>query len=270
MTDAPGRQSEAIVADMPGAEAEAHSGSFTSRVLSVVANRRGPGSDKIDEGLLQRLCGAVRSGDSDAMAEVLADLTEARVSPQAISERYISEAARRLGDAWNDDTAGFAEVTIAMSRLQCLLRDLERDTCSYPATSDLPAALVVLPEGESHTLGAMVLAGQLRRRGVSVRLSAGLPTAELCALFEEQSYDMVLVSWASGETLDSLRKLVISIRLCMDCDASIVVGGATLSTIEDVEAQTGADFATCDIDEALTLCGMTVAQDGARRSAMTS
>lgn len=269
MTDGPDRRSRADAAKVLGTAPE-HRGTLASTVLSVVAHRKAPGHDRIDESLLQGLCRAVRSGTPELERRALADLLAARVPCSMISERYIAEAARRLGDEWNADTASFAEVTIAMSRLQGMLREIDRgDLPNHPA-HHAPLALVVVPDEEFHTLGAMVVVGQLRRRGVSVRLSAGLSTTDLLAVVQDQGFDMVLVSWANTETLDSLRKLVISMRVCMVCDAPIVVGGTAVNAIEDVEAQTGADYATSDIDEALTLCAMTVSEDGARRRAMTS
>jgi methanogenic corrinoid protein MtbC1 len=246
------------------------SGALTSEILSVVANRRAPAAGLLNERLLGALYAAACDGDSVAERRALDAMRASEIPCEAISDLYVSEIARRLGVAWENDELSFADVTIASARLQGLLRELGERDRGIDTDPVAPVALVIVPAAEHHTLGAMVVRGQLRRRGVSVRLAAGLGNPELLDLIAEQTFDMILVSWTSSETLDSLRKLVVSMRLCMERAAPVVVGGAVVDYLTDVEAQTGADHATCDIDEALALCGMTVSRDGARRRATTS
>jgi len=60
---------------------------------------------------------------------------------------------------------------VAAAKLQAMLRDLGPDWAADTiAAADAPSILLMTPQNASHTLGAVVLAGQLRRRGYSVRI----------------------------------------------------------------------------------------------------
>ena len=57
-------------------------------------------------------------------------MVAAGVSTADVAEDYVAQAARRLGEAWVDDTLSFSEVTIGAARLQEIVRSLgqtERD-----------------------------------------------------------------------------------------------------------------------------------------------
>ena len=71
---------------------------------------------------------------------------------------------REIGAQWAVDRAGFARVSVASARLQSVMRDLTRAHMTMPYASGgvLPqAVLVVVPEREQHTIGALAVASQL-------------------------------------------------------------------------------------------------------------
>ena len=79
---------------------------------------------------------------------------------------WLIPAARRLGEAWSDDTASFADVTIGMGRLQWLLDgapDAPRDGAG-------PRVLLAPTPGDGHVFGLALLAEELREGGFSVEL----------------------------------------------------------------------------------------------------
>jgi len=108
-----------------------------------------------------------------------------------------------------------------------------------------------------HTLGAMVLSGQLRRLGLSVRIAMGATPHDLRVLFGDASFDGVLISASEAESLDSLTKCVDAVRQSASVCPPIVIGGGVLDQEIDVKAITGADFATKDPFEAIDFCGLT-------------
>lgn len=63
-------------------------------------------------------------------------------------------AARRLGDLWMEDAASELEVTIALGRLQALVRHLGRSVGVVALRPLLPSVLVAPMPGEPHGLGA--------------------------------------------------------------------------------------------------------------------
>lgn len=227
--------------------------------LTVVSRRNASPRGRPDEGLLSLLESALLQPDRSARTEAVSRMIESGLCWDEIVDDYIPAAARRMGDLWCEDEVGFADVTIATARLQSMLRDMAPGWAAERA--DDPAApnvLLVVREDDYHTLGAMVAAAQLRRIGLSVRLSLGLPAAEVARLVAEKRFDAILVSASAGENLDSLRKLVKIMRQALVSPTPIVVGGTILESDRDVKACTGADHATCDPNEVLRLCGLKI------------
>ena len=86
-------------------------------------------------------------------------------------DALLPEVAWRLGEMWLQDRVGFADVTIAAARLQSALREVDPG----PDLASGPLVAVVVPQGETHTLGAAVAAWRLRRAGASVMLVMNRP-----------------------------------------------------------------------------------------------
>jgi NAD(P)-dependent dehydrogenase (short-subunit alcohol dehydrogenase family) len=89
-----------------------------------------------------------------------------------MADAYIPAAAQHLGSNWVSDRLCFAEVTIATARLQALVRAIGTRWGGDPA--HLPgrrSVLMIVPDTEQHTLGAVVATGQMRRMGLSEDLA---------------------------------------------------------------------------------------------------
>lgn len=209
---------------------------------------------------LDRLCEACTDPDDGAIRIVLADMREAGFSPVSIAEIYVPEAARILGDAWCEDEQSFAFVTIGCSRLHGILRELDPH-CRPAAPNDIhaPSVLVVVAEDIYHTLGATVLTGMLRRRGYNVRLWLGAKPAEMEAALLDCDYQSVLISASSGESLETLRRIVKSVKNALTEPPKVILGGTVVAdgaiSSADALALTGADYVTNDPAEAIALCG---------------
>ncbi|RVT82079.1 hypothetical protein DXV76_18080 [Rhodobacteraceae bacterium CCMM004] len=231
----------------------------------MLASRQSVRQHGLSERYLGALERAVRSPDTGARDAVVAEMLRAQIGRDDICDYYIPEVARRLGRAWCEDSVSFADVTIGSARLQALLRDIGGDHAAglHQAPQGANVAVMVLAD-EYHTLGAMVLTGQLRRLGVSVRLMLGRPLTEIEAVVRDSAFDAVLVSVAHREELVSVRRAVTAIRAAGAATLPVVIGGGILETGAEVCAETGANFATSDVREALRLCGL-VAEAGAEQ-----
>lgn len=190
-----------------------------------------------------------------AVAQVIANGT----APDRIADVYVPAIARDLGEKWCVDELSFANVTIGSSRLQAMLRILGPNWSGDSAEHrGAPGVLLVVPHEVYHTLGAIVLSGQLRRKGVSVKLLLGGRPRDVAERVASTNYDAVFVSSSIGETLESLRQIVDAVKASTKTAPPIVIGGTILDveTVENVTALTGADFATKIPNEALRLCGL--------------
>ncbi|MBQ1203912.1 MAG: cobalamin B12-binding domain-containing protein [Loktanella sp.] len=203
---------------------------------------------------------AALSSDRHDCVTVLQHALDSGIARDDIADFYIPQLARDLGEDWCRDNMSFALVTIAVSRLQAMLRDLgpewAGDQSSNPSA---PSIMLVVGQDVHHTLGAMVLSGQLRRKGLSVRLMLGVAPREIAEKLAKSCYDAVFISSSMGETLESLRRIVNVIRTSSKKSVPVVIGGTVLEVESkyNVTALTGADYATNIPSEALELCGLT-------------
>ncbi|MDZ7824086.1 MAG: hypothetical protein U5K75_08640 [Ahrensia sp.] len=78
---------------------------------------------------------------------------------------FLQIVAKSLGDDWNDDSRSFLDVTIAMSRLQILLRKLCQLELATADHRNLGSAIIVVPPGESHQFGQCIVEELFSTRG---------------------------------------------------------------------------------------------------------
>lgn len=207
------------------------------------------------ESYIIQMTDAVLADDQMAIHNVVRMMRKARMTSAIIAESYVPEVARRLGDAWVADTLNFGAVTIGSARLQGLLRsltvgwDIGLDDIAY----DRAPYLVGVPHGSQHTLGATVLAGALRHRGISVNLIGELTPASIFAELQQQEYKGILISASHIAHLEPSRDLVDQVRQA-GRNTPVLIGGSILEHTVDIQSFTRADLVTGDVDEAITFC----------------
>ncbi|MDX8349132.1 cobalamin B12-binding domain-containing protein [Cognatiyoonia sp. IB215446] len=249
--------------DQPSIDATAPDAASTrkdqARVVGFGHKVAGAKPGILDEDLLESFEAAAISEAREACRIVVQDALNLGFSAEEIVDHYIPEVSRRIGELWCADNLGFANVTIAVSRLQSLLRELGLDWSGDVAGDpNAPMVLLVVPHEVYHTLGAMILGSQLRRLGISVRISLGLRNEELATRLQRSNFQGVFISASCSETLETLSRIVDVVKNSTVTPPPIVIGGSLLDveTKENVTALTGADYATRIPSEALELCGL--------------
>ncbi len=256
---------------LQGSVANDNVDALASQVLTVVASRSPHNAAKIYNRLVQQLVEGVRSMERGAQEAAVQDLRRYGCTPTDIADIYIPAAARVLGDEWCRDEVSFADVTIGTARLQGMLRDLEREWMrERPKGPENGPSIAIICEDDFHTLGAMVVAGQMRRVGASVRLMLGLTFSERMEILKEHSFDVVMISATRTENLETTRKLVKNIRTVCGNQLPIVLGGTVIEKNINVKALTGADHVVNDPKEALELCGLKTHHHGGGLSEIRS
>lgn len=232
---------------------------FAAEVVARLVQRDAVEDTGLRDVLVERLLLAVTATGSEGLEQLKPELRRARVSAASLADLYIPEVARRLGRAWETDCLSFASVTMGVARLQAILREIGTGwSADRQGAADGPTLLLILPQGEQHTLGAMVLAGKLRRMGISVSMRIAPVVTELGHFVAERAFDGALVSIACNDRLETCGKLVKTLKESSRGELRVVVGGAILGANDDVKRATGADLVTNDIFDALDFMGLVV------------
>jgi MerR family transcriptional regulator, light-induced transcriptional regulator len=122
-------------------------------------------------------------------------------------------AARLLGVLWDEDICDFTDVSIALSRLQQLLRELAPgfegavETCP-----GAPRAFLATAPGDQHTFGLFVVQEFYRRAGWHVSGGFFKTEKELTAAARAESYDVVGLSVSCDACLKELTSVIRSVR----------------------------------------------------------
>jgi methanogenic corrinoid protein MtbC1 len=173
--------------------------------------------------------------------EFLEELTATGVSAKSICLGLFAGAARDLGESWDRDELNFLDVTIAMERLQALLRQFSEGRAAQP--DDDRRVVLAGADGEQHFLGLMILADQFRDAGWSVAGGAHLSAGpELIAMVSKRSFDTVGLSAGSEGTARRLSGVIETVRETSRNPAiAILVGGAGFACHPGLSSEIGAD-----------------------------
>jgi methylmalonyl-CoA mutase cobalamin-binding subunit len=225
---------------------------FATDVVARLVARDVAGGAVLRDSLVVRFMDAVRSSDPRAFEALKPELKRARISAATLADIYIPEVARRLGQGWDDDRISFAEVTMGVARLQAILREIGAAWVADEAGPEAGMTLLfVLPSGEQHTLGALVAAGWLRRRGISVCLRIAPSASDLADLLATRNFDGAMISIACEDKVETCARTVQTLKKATANRMRVAVGGAITEWGADAVKATGADIVTNDLKAAL-------------------
>ncbi len=179
-------------------------------------------------------------------AQAVAKLDTLRERGVAIESMYIDlfgPTARRLGEMWDDDRCDFSTVTVALGRLQRLLRELSP---AFGTEIEHPAngrrALFVQPRDEQHSFGLSMVAEFFRRDGWDVIGGVGGAVASPQKLVREEWIDIIGFSVGSDARLTWLRETIAAVRAGSRNPAlAVLVGGPPFVAHPEWATELGAD-----------------------------
>jgi MerR family transcriptional regulator, light-induced transcriptional regulator len=228
---------------------------LASRALSVLSARVVRSEVAMNPRFVEALHDAALQLQGDAFAPVLDAMHKAGIADRQIADDYLPLVARKLGEEWCEDSKTFADVTIGVAQLQRLLHDLGPEwRADIEPAVDAPVVLLLIKDGADHTFGARILVGQLRRRGLTVRLVVDARPKDIRSLMHSASFDAVMISASISEALAPLTALIDAIKSSGSRVPPIILGGQICASDLDLKTSTGADYVTSDVDEAVRLC----------------
>ena len=185
--------------------------------------------------------------DGAAFAHV-EELLARGTAVEAIFLDLLAPAARQLGTLWESDTTDFASVTLAVGRLQLIMRRLgDRFVSEASGGHAGESVLLTNIPGEQHSFGLSMVAEFFRREGWNLCTGPFASHQELTSLVHNHWFDIVGFSVSSDRRLDELKKDIHDIRrVSRNRDVGIIIGGPMVIAQPDLVASMGADMMSAD------------------------
>lgn len=174
----------------------------------------------------------------------------------------LAPAARLLGELWKEDICDFTEVTIALSRLQQILRELnplidaDRDARESRdmLAPQLPRriAFLVSAPGEQHSFGLSVVEEFFRREDWDVWGGGALASKKIVEVVRGNHIDLIGFSMSCERFLDDLTSTIRAVRKASrNPGIAVMVGGAFFIEHPEMVARVGADATAVDGQQAV-------------------
>lgn len=191
----------------------------------------------------------------EAAIDYLKELVDKGASLDGLCLNLLAPAARRLGEMWEADEVDFTVVTIALGRLQGVLRGIS-------ASMQLPRsaagagrkALFVSVPGEQHTFGLAMVCDFFRISGWAV-WSESLEHSKapaLIAMVREQHFDVVGFAIGNDKSIAALAELIRNVRKSsQNRHIGVLVGGPLLVARPQIATLVGADATGADARQAM-------------------
>ena len=184
--------------------------------------------------------------------DVLDALLRRGVSRELLIDCCIPDAARILGDGWMENLRSFGQVSLGTVRLQGLLKSLSLRWGDAAFKADEEGVFLIVCQSDDHTLGPLVLADQLRRRGYSVNLMIGASDKALLETAEKGDYQLILFSCSCMIAFEDVKKVSAMLKSRVVDLPKMVLGGPIIDLLEeDDHRELDVDLITNEVDVAL-------------------
>jgi methanogenic corrinoid protein MtbC1 len=231
-----------------------------SRVLEAVrseiiprmylAHRVGPVPPSLGLAVGRRLTDAdqaeflrrVRGASEGSAAEQVRELVANGVPVEAVMLDLLTPAARHLGEEWEHDTCDFVEVTVALGRMQRVMRSLGVVASDEGSGAPVGRALLTTMRAEQHSLGLLMVAEFFLRTGWDVTLGHPVEPIDLEDAVARGAFDIVGISVSVDARLTDARQLIERLRRRSRNPAlAVMVGGPLFLADPSLAARLGAD-----------------------------
>jgi methanogenic corrinoid protein MtbC1 len=199
--------------------------------------------EPFDHRLVHAFVEAVLAEDDQDCLRFVGELRRGGRTVESIYLDLLAPAARELGDRWVDDTCSFVEVTVALGRLQMVLRDLSSMFVrEHPERALVGRALLSCVPGEQHSLGLFMVAEFFIRDGWGVRVGPPVSEADLLSDVRSSWYDVVGFSLSCNSRLTHLKREIVRVRqVSMNPRLLVLVGGRVFNERPELVLRVGAD-----------------------------
>ena len=199
--------------------------------------------------------------DASALLDHVDVFLQRGVTIDTIFVELLAPAARHLGEMWDEDTADFVTVTMALWRLQEVVREL---SARVPVRGNVSGdhvrtALFAVMPGDDHSFGTVIVEDVFRRAGWATDLMTATSTSTLLAMVARNSYDLVGLTVSGTVCADDAPSLIHAVRsVSRNPFVGVMVGGSLFNVAPQLAIEIGADATAPDALQALAVAGTLV------------
>ena len=196
-------------------------------------------------GWLEELVGVLLKPDPDEALAFVATMRAQDAVNQAIFMEWLTCAARRLGNLWDNDDCDFMAVAVGVQRLQRILRVLSPIRSGGEGGDGGRNRVLLLPApGETHLFGIAIVAKHFQDAGWDVTQSN---EREFLDRLSASWFDVVGFSMSYNRNCEKLRMAVAAARRrSANPDLRVLVGGPAFLENPELVGMVGADATAMD------------------------
>lgn len=191
--------------------------------------------------------------DVETLLVFIDDQLSSGQSIDTLFQDLLGPTALLLGDYWNEDRISFTDVTIAVGRLQHLVRAL--NSRFDPAADEEEAtrsAYFIPSASEQHTFGLVVLEDIFQRAGWRTWIETSATDAQTVGAVRSQWFDLLGISASRESQIDEVAATITAARRASrNRDLFILVGGRLFIEQPEIVSVVGADALATSGDHAL-------------------
>jgi methanogenic corrinoid protein MtbC1 len=191
--------------------------------------------------VLELVAFALAADDSAARRHIIDQA--AHLTLETLCLHLLQPAARQLGEMWMEDTASFADVTIAMMRLHDGLNavtGLAGDT--VPEARRRHRILLAPAPGDDHRFGLAIVGAFFGQAGWAVTTAHQESVADLCDMLRRDWYGVLGFSVSAEAHIPPLARALPRLRQASrNASLAVIVGGPVFNGRPDLAREIGAD-----------------------------
>jgi len=146
---------------------------------------------------ISAFAGYCAKGERQKAAFLIERLRDEGLDQEGIFVELIAPAARYLGQQWEEDLLGFAEVTIGLVLMQEVIHGMGYEYHDGPQqASGVKRVMLASAPGSQHVLGLSIVSEIFRKAGWQVVLEVSPSRTQLCHAVQNEWFDLVGLSVA--------------------------------------------------------------------------
>jgi methanogenic corrinoid protein MtbC1 len=209
----------------------------------------------IDPGEVDRIADLAVTLEAHELLNEVEQFVTRGVCIERVLVDLMAPAARALGDAWKRDDLDFVEVTMALWRLQEVLRELAgRSPPTGRMSADPRGALFSPVPGDQHSFGTAMIEECFARAGWDTDLMIDPTRGDLLARLGNRRFDLLGLTLSNDCHIAQLSSLIRAIRnVSRNPNICVMLGGRALIERPAIATEVGADGTAPSALDALDL-----------------